>query len=100
MSVFTTETSTRTAVPPLPALSVLLARFESVSAGVGVALLSKAPPAAVVVVTLAPAARLGMVHGRAEQPPPVTFVIVMFVGVSVTWMLVAIEVPALATTRV
>src|SRR5260221_3356407 len=33
------------AVPPLPVLSVLLARFESLSAGVAVAELSKAPAA-------------------------------------------------------
>ena len=105
VSVFTSETSTEAAAfPPLPVLSVLFDRFGSNSAAVAVALLSNAPAAMIVavtlMVTLAPTARLGTVHGRAEQPAPVTFVMVMFVGVSVTWMLVAIEVPALATTRV
>src|SRR5882724_7771979 len=76
------------ATPPLPVLSVLFERFESVSAGVAVALLSKAPVAVIVAVTLivvlAPEARLGMVHGSEEQPLPLTFVMLMFVGVSVT----------------
>src|SRR5260221_293448 len=91
-------------VPPLPMLSVLFARFGSDSAGVAVALLSKAPAAVImavtVMVTFAPEARLPRVHGKAAQPPPVTFVMVRFVGVSVTWMLVAVDGPALATTRV
>ncbi len=68
--------------------SVLFATFDSLSAGVAVALLAMRPTelilAVTVIVTLAPEARLGMVHGKAEQPPPVTFVMVMFVGVSVT----------------
>src|SRR5258708_919480 len=91
-------------VPPLPVLSVLLARFVSFSAGVAVAVLSKAPAALMVAVTLmvtfAPFPRLAMVHGRAAQPPPLTLVMVRLVGVSVTWMLVAADGPALATTSV
>src|SRR5258708_651749 len=103
--VFTSETSAEAAaVPPLPVLSVLLARFGSDSAAVAVAVLSNAPAALIVAVTLivvlAPEARLAMAQGKAAQPPPVTFVMVMFVGESVTWMLVAVEGPALATTRV
>src|SRR5258706_1608043 len=103
--VFTSETSAEaTAVPPLPVLSVLFERSGSNSAGVAVALLSKVPAALMVAVTvivvLAPEARLAMVQGKAAQQPPVTFVMVRFVGVSVTWMLVAVEGPALATKRV
>src|SRR5450759_5347969 len=105
VSVFTSETSTEAAaVPPLPVLSVLFAVFESNSAGVAVAVLSKAPAAVIVavtvIVTFAPLASDAIVHGSAAQPPPVTFVIVMFVGVSVTWMLVAGDGPAFATTSV
>src|SRR5258708_3386791 len=103
--VFTSETSAEgAAVPPLPVLSVLFARFGSDSAGVAVALLSKAPAAVIMPVTLmvtfAPEARLPRVHGKAAQPRPVTFVMVMFVGVSVTCMFVAAEGPELATMRV
>src|SRR6266446_2828541 len=103
--VFTSETSAEAAaVPPFPVLSVLFARFGADSAGVAVALLSKAPAAVImavtVMVTFAPAARLPRVHGKAAQPPPVTVVMVRFAGVSVTWMLVAVDGPALATTRV
>src|SRR5713101_2114519 len=84
--VLTNETSTDApVVPPLPVLSVLFARFGSDSAGVAVALLSKAPApvivAVTVIVTFAPEARLAMVQGKAAQPPPVTFVMVIFVGV-------------------
>src|SRR5260221_386218 len=103
--VFTSETSAGAgAVPPWPALSVLFGRLGSDSAAVAVGVLSNAPAAMMVAVTvivvLAPMARLGMVQGKAAQPPPVTFVMVRFVGVSVTWMLVAVEGPALATKRV
>src|SRR5881396_323156 len=74
------------AVPPLPVLSVLLARFGSDSAGVAVVLLSNAPAALMVAVTLmvvfAPEARLGMVQGSAAQPEPLTLVMVRLVGVS------------------
>src|SRR5260221_442916 len=87
-----------------PVLSVLLARFESDSAGVAVAVLSNAPAALIVAVTLivvfAPEASEGIVHGSAAQPLPLTFVMVRFVGVSVTWMLVAVDGPALATRSV
>ncbi len=87
--VLTSETSAAgVALPPLPVLSVLLEGFGSVSAGVAVALLSNAPAALIVAVTLivtfAPEARLAIVHGSAAQPPPDTFVMVRFVGVSVT----------------
>src|SRR3954447_17733049 len=105
VSVFVSETSAAgLADPPLPLLSVLFAAFGSLSAGVAVALLSNAPAALIVAVTLmvvfAPVARLGMVHGRAAQPLPLTLVMVRFVGVSVTWMLVAVDGPALATSSV
>src|SRR5215212_1765368 len=92
------------AVPLLPALSVLFATFVSDSSGVAVAVLSNAPAALMVAVTLmvvlAPEARLAMVHGRAAQPEPLTLVMVRLDGVSVTWTLVAVEGPALATNRV
>src|SRR4051812_48411465 len=91
-------------VPPLPVLSVLLPLLGSGSVAVAVALLSKAPAALMIAVTLmvtfAPEARLAMVQGRAAHPPPVTLVMVRCVGVSVTWMFVAVEGPALATTMV
>src|SRR5258706_507728 len=90
--------------PLLTVLSVLLFVFGSISAGVAVAVLSKAPEAVMVAVTLmvvlAPEASEAMVHGRAAQPLPLTLVMVRFVGVSVTWMLVAVDGPALATTSV
>src|SRR5215213_9265682 len=100
-SVFTSETSAEVpALLPLPVLSVLLAGIGSGSAPVAVALLSKAPEAVIVAVTLmvvfAPEARLAMVHGSAAQPEPDTLVMVRFVGVSVTWMAVAVEGPPLA----
>src|SRR5436190_12331120 len=104
-SVLTSETSAEAAaVPPLPALSVLSFVFGSDSAGVAVAMLSKAPAALMVAVTLmvvlALEARLGMVQGSAAQPEPLTLVMVRLVGVSVTWMLVAVDGPALATSNV
>src|SRR5258708_6279097 len=75
-------------VPPLPVLSVLFAVFGSGSSPEAVALLSKAPAAVIVavtvIVTFAPEARLAMVQGNAAQPPPVTLVTVRFDGVSVT----------------
>src|SRR5204863_134244 len=46
----------------------------------------------------APDASEGMVHGSAEQPPPLTFVIVRPTGVSVTTTFVAVLGPALATS--
>ena len=90
------------AVPPLPVLSVLFAGFGSNVAAVAVALLSNAPTALIVAVTvivaLDPEAILAIVHGNAEQPEPFTFVIVRFVGVSVTWMFVAVDGPAFEIT--
>src|SRR5258706_5559517 len=105
VSVFTIETSAEaTAVPPLPVLSVLFERLGSVSAGVAVALLSKAPAALIVAVTLmvvlAPEASEAIVHGKAAQPLPLTFVMLRFVWVSVTWMFVAVDGPAFATRSV
>src|SRR5256885_150149 len=89
------------AVPPLPVLSVLLAVLGSAAAAVAVVLLSKAPLAVMVAVTLmvplAPLASEAMVHGSAEQAP-LTLVMVRFVGVSVTWIDVAVDGPAFATT--
>src|SRR5258707_7038716 len=75
MRVFTSETSAEAAaVPPLPVLSVLFARFVSNSAGVAVALLSNAPAAVIVAVTgivvFGPQARLAMVQGKGLQAPP------------------------------
>src|SRR5439155_1341687 len=62
------------------------------------------PIALMVAVTLmvvfAPEARVGMVQGSAAQPEPLTLVMVRLVGVSVTWMLVAVHGPALAMKRV
>ena len=89
VSVFTNERSAdAAAVPPLPLLSVLLAVFGSDSSGVAVAMLSNAPAALMVAVTLmvvfAPAARLASVHGSAAQPEPLTLVMVRLLGVSVT----------------
>src|SRR5216684_540587 len=102
VSVLTTETSAdRVAVPPLPVLSVLLPLFGSNSVAETVDVLSNAPAALIVavtlMVTLAPLARLAVVHGSAEQPPPLTLVMVRFVGVSVTCTFVAVDGPALAT---
>src|SRR5439155_1200206 len=95
-----TETSAEdVALPPLPVLSVLLPGTGSDSVPFALALLSNAPAAVIVAVTVivvfAPAASVAIVHGSAAQPPPLTFVIVMFDGVSVTWMLVAGDRPAL-----
>src|ERR1043165_4052627 len=105
VSVFTIDTSTAVPVTPLlPVLSVLFAVFGSNSAAVAVALLSNAPAAVIVAVTLivvfAPNARGASVHGSAGQPLPLTFVIVRFVGVSVTWIDVAVDGPVFATTSV
>src|SRR3954470_3466216 len=89
VSVLTMETSADgAAVPPLPVLSVLLPGTGSGSVAATVAVLSNAPAAVIVavtvIVTFAPEARVAMVHGSAAQPPPVTFVMLRFVGVSVT----------------
>src|SRR5438552_18764566 len=88
-NVFTTARSAEsTAVPPLPVLSVLFDGFGSICAAVAVALLSNAPAALIVAVTVmvrfAPLASDAIAHGSAAQPPPLTFVMVRFVGVSVT----------------
>ena|SRR5436305_5392177 len=105
VNVLTIETSTvGDVVPPLFVLSVLSAGFGSGSFAETVALLSNESAgrivAVMVTVTLAPEARLAMVHGRAEQPPPVTLVMVRPDGVSVICTFVAVDGPALATTSV
>src|SRR5260221_526045 len=104
VSVFTSETSAdAAALPPLRVLSVLLVGFGSGSTAVAVALLSNAPAATIVAVTLivvfAPLARLAIVHGSAAHAP-LTVPMVRLEGVSVTWMLVAVDGPAFATTIV
>ena len=62
------------AVPPLSTLSVLFEGFGSVSAAFALALLSNAPAALIVAVTLikvlAPAASEAMVQGSAAHPEP------------------------------
>src|SRR5258706_12122064 len=105
VSLFWTETGVEaSAVPMLPVLSELLLVFGSGSVADTVAVLSKAPTALIVavtlMVTLAPEARVAMVKGRAAQPPPLTLVMVRLDGVSVTWTLVAVDGPALATRSV
>ena len=102
VSLVAVETSAAaSAVPPLPALSVPFAGSGSCSAAVAVARLSNAPAWSMVAVTSmvapAPEATVGIVHGRAVQPAPVTPVMVRFVGVSVTSTWVAADGPALAT---
>src|SRR6185369_15578465 len=92
------------AVPLLPVLSVLFVRFGSGWVAVTVAELSKAPAALIVAVTVivafAPLASEAMVQGSATQPPPLTLVMVRFVGVSVTCTFVAVDGPPLATKSV
>src|SRR6476619_5835959 len=95
VSVLTTDTSAdAAALPPLPVLSVLLPGTGSDSFAATVAVLSNAPAALIVAVTVivafAPTPRLAMVHGSAAQPPPLTLVMVRFVGVSVTCTFVAV----------
>src|SRR5436309_14362384 len=48
----------------------------------------------------APYASEAIVHGSAAQPLPLTLPIERFVGVSVTWIDVAVDGPAFATTSV
>src|SRR5438309_1013210 len=90
--------------PPFPVVSVSLARIEWLSAGVAVALLSNAPAARIVAVTLmvvcAPEASEAIVLGSAAQALAVALLLVSILGVSVTWMLVAVDGPAFATTSV
>src|SRR4051812_35873413 len=105
-AVLTIPTSTVCApvAPPLPVLSVLLAGTGSGSVADAVALLSNEPAALIVavtlIVTLEPEASVAIVQGSAAHPPPLTLVMVRFVGVSVTWMFVAVDGPAFATTSV
>src|SRR3954468_288103 len=92
------------AVPLLPMLSVLFVTFGSGSFAETFAVLSNEPAevivAVTVIVTFAPTPRLATVHGSAAQPPPLTFVMLRFDGVSVTWMFVATDGPALLTKSV
>src|SRR5258706_12835316 len=101
MSVWSVERLQEGAVVmSFPVLSVLLARFESDSAGVAVAVLSNAPAALIVAVTVmvvfAPAARLGMVQGSAAHPPPLELEMVGLGGGGGTRMLGVVERPAVA----
>src|SRR5438034_98160 len=105
VNVLTTETSAEAAAMPLlPEVRVLVETFGSGSVAETVAVLSKAPAALIVAVTVivafAPEARLGIVQGNAAQPPPLTFVMVRFVGASVTCTFVAVDGPALAMKSV
>src|ERR1041385_7075208 len=99
--VMPTSTGCAAAVPPMPVWSVLLSRFGSGSVALTGAALSNAPTALIVAVTLivvlALTASEAMSHGSAEQAP-VTPVMVRLAGVSVTWMFVAGDGPALETT--
>src|ERR1051326_2782276 len=104
VNVLTIDTAAdAAAVPPLPVESVLLAVFGSNSMAVALAVLSNAPAAAIVAVTLIvvfePLASETTVQGRLAQPP-LTLVMVRLVGVSVTWMPVAVDGPALAIASV
>src|SRR5258705_540443 len=101
MSVFTTDTSADTPVrPPLPVLSVLVevrvAGAVSETVGVLWNIHEEMIVAVTEIVVFAPDARLGIGDGNAAQPPPFTFVIVRFVGVSGTCTLVAVDRQALA----
>src|SRR5438067_1370176 len=103
-SVFTIETSAEAvAVPPLPVLSVLFPVFVSNSAGVAVAVLSKAPAAVIVALTLIVVFALGasdaIVHGSAAQAPE-TVPRVMFAVPSLRSSDLAVDGPAFATTSV
>ena len=53
--------------------------------------------AVTVMVSVAPGARVGIVHGKSAQPAPSTAVIARFVGVSFTITPLACDGPALAT---
>src|SRR5256885_5940960 len=96
--VFTIDTSTEAAaVPPLPVLSVLFAVFGSNSAGVAVAVLSKAPAAVIValtfIVVFAPRGSEGNPAGR-PAPGPEALPRVLVDGVSATSIDVAVRGPA------
>src|SRR5688572_972435 len=88
------------AVPPLPASSVLFEVSGSGSVAETLAVLSNAPAASMVAVTVidafAPEASDGIVHGSATQSP-VTPVMVRFDGVSVTCTVVAVLGPEFST---
>ena len=58
------------------------------------------PDTVIVTSFAAPEAILPIVHGNAVQPPPVTLVIPMFVGVSVMTTLFAVSGPEFETIRV
>ena len=74
--------------PPLPVLSVLFDGTGSVSSALTVVLLSNAPLALMVALTvmvsLLPLVNDGMVQGKAEQLVELTVLMVKLVGVSVT----------------
>src|SRR5437588_80789 len=105
VNVLTTETGRAAGrVRPLTMVAVVLVTFGSGSVAETSAALSKEPASLIVAVTLmvafAPEARLAIVHGSAAQPPPLTFVMLRFAGVSVTCTFVAVDGPAFATTMV
>src|SRR6185295_17517010 len=99
-SVFVTVMSAWAAAV-LPSVSELLPVLGSFSTAVAEAVLSNAPAALIVAVTVmfvfAPEARLAIVQGENDAHAPLTFVIVRFDGVSVTVMFVAVDGPAFAT---
>jgi hypothetical protein len=105
-SVLVSETSAWVvASPALPLSSVLFWRFGSCSAAPTVTALSNTPAALIVAVTAMfsnppPPLRKGIVQGNDEQDVLVTFVIVRFAGVSVTWMFVAFDGPPFDTVIV
>ena len=94
----------KTATPALPVLSKSLVAFGSSSSALTPDELSKAPTALIVACTVIvtslaglPLAILPIVHGKEVHPPPLTEVIVKFVGVSVTTTLFAVSGPTLET---
>src|SRR5687768_13184448 len=102
ISVLVIDTSAdASADPPLPVSSVLSLGSGSGSVAETVTVLSNAPEAVMVAVTVmvasAPDASDGIVHGSAMQPPPLTPVMVRLDGVSVICTFVAVDGPAFAT---
>src|SRR3954466_107934 len=100
--LFTETSAEATAVPPLPVLSVLLPGTGSGCVAATVAELSNEPAATIVAGTgidaLAPLVSEPMLQGSgSEQPPPVTFVIERFDGVSATVTFVAVDGPWFVT---
>ena len=103
----TPTSATPAAVPSLlPSVpsSILFATIGSVSSAATLAVFEKAPTASIVAITVMvtslaglPLAIFPIVHGKEVHPPPLTDVIVKFVGVSVTTTLFAVSGPTLET---